>query len=61
MTIKFKYELLYRRPGDELTIHTAEVISRNSITAEEEFKHCPMFAGCEVLDVNMLKGCCICA
>lgn len=60
MTIKFKYELLYRRPGDELTIHTAEVISRNSIEAEEEFNKSPYFRGCELLDVNMLKGSYIC-
>ena len=35
--LKFRYEILYRRIGDELTIHTAEVISRNSIEDERFF------------------------
>ena len=52
--LKFRYEILYRRIGDELTIHTAEVVSRNSIAAEEEFKACPLFKGCELLDTNMI-------
>lgn len=52
--IKFLYEILYRRVGDELTIHTAEVISRNSIEAEEDFKACPLFRGCEIIDTNMI-------
>lgn len=56
VSIRFKYEILYRRKGNELVIDRAEVISRNSIDAEEQFKHCPMFKGCEVLDVNMLSG-----
>lgn len=60
MKIKFYYEVLYRRKGDELTIHTAEVTSRNSIEAEEEFNKSPYFRGCELLDVNMLKGSYIC-
>ena len=56
MSIKFKYEILYRRKSNELVIDRAEVVGRNSIDAEEQFKRCPMFTGCEVLDVNMLSG-----
>lgn len=56
MSIRFKYEILYRRKGNELVIDRAEVVGRNSIDAEEQFKRCPMFTGCEVLDVNMLSG-----
>ena len=52
--LKFRYEILYRRIGDELTIHTAEVVSRNSVEAEEEFRACPCFKGCELLDTNMI-------
>ena len=55
--IKFRYEILYRRIGDELTIHTAEVVSRNSIEAEEEFRACAYFKGCELLDTNMIGVC----
>ena len=55
--LKFRYEILYRRIGDELTIHTAEVVSRNSIAAEEKFKTCPLFKDCELLDTNMIGVC----
>lgn len=58
--IKFRYEILYRRIGDELTIHTAEIISRNSIEAEKEFKASPFFKDCEFLDYNMIGACSIC-
>lgn len=58
--IKFRYEILYRRIGDELTIHTVEVVSRNSIEAEEDFMACPLFNGCEILDTNMIGACSIC-
>lgn len=60
MKIKFYYEILYRKKGDNLTIYTAEVTSRNSIEAEEAFKTCPLYSDCELLDVNMLKGSYIC-
>lgn len=56
VSIRFKYEILYRRKGNELVIDRAEVVGRNSIDAEEQFKRCPMFADCEVLDWNMLSG-----
>lgn len=60
MKIKFYYEILYRKKGDNLTIYTAEVTSRNSIEAEETFKTCPLYSDCELLDINMLKGSYIC-
>ena len=55
--LKFRYEILYRRIGDELTIHTAEVVSRDSVEAEEEFKAYPIFRGCGLLDANMIGVC----
>ncbi|MBP0958403.1 MAG: hypothetical protein J5997_13700 [Oscillospiraceae bacterium] len=55
--LKFRYEILYRRIGDELTIYTAEVEAKNSIDAEEKFMDCPYFMGCELLDTNMIGVC----
>ena len=55
--LKFRYEILYRKIGDELTIHTAEIVSRNSIEAEEDFKACPLFKDCEIVDYNMIGAC----
>ena len=55
--LKFRYEILYRRIGDELTIHTVEVLSRNSIAAEEEFSNCLRDKDCEILDINMIGAC----
>ena len=55
--LKFRYEILYRRIGDELTIHTVEVQSRNSIAAEEEFSNCLLYKDCEILDINMIGAC----
>ena len=58
--IRFKYEILYRRIGDELTIHTVEVVARDSIAAEAEFNNCILYRNCEILDTNMIGACSIC-